>query len=155
MPTFAVSHIAIGVRNLEASLHFYRDLLGGLHVSREQEEEMSGLAGKPSVRRAAYLRWNEGPRETFLVLDEQVTDEPHGEPAKMFQIGVRHFGFWIDDLEETFQRLVEAGVKVMHAPVRPERSTSERYGEEPGKKIMGCFVYDPDGFIVQLDQRLD
>lgn len=155
MPTFGVSHIAIGVSNLEKSLHFYRDLLGGLHVSAEREEDMTGLAGRPAKRRAAYLRWGEDDRDqTFLVLDEQLDPSIQGTPAKLFQLGVHHFGFWVDDMEVIFQRLVDAGVEVMRAPIKPTQSNSEWYGEAPGGMYMACYVYDPDGYIVQLDQRV-
>ncbi len=38
----AVSHIAIGVRDMERSLHFYRDLLG-LRVTLDTMENIGGL----------------------------------------------------------------------------------------------------------------
>ncbi len=65
----AISHIAVGVSDMERSLDFYRDLLG-MHVSLDTEEELPGFGGgEAQKRRAVYLRWREGPHETFIVLD--------------------------------------------------------------------------------------
>src|SRR5690349_23750171 len=56
----AVSHIAIGVRDMEKSLHFYRDLLG-LKVTLDAMENVGGRMGRifanaeMSKRRAVYL----------------------------------------------------------------------------------------------------
>ena len=151
MPIVATSHIAIGVSDLDQSLRFYRDLLG-LHVSRLQEEDVPNLqdADRSSKRRAAYLRWREGDHETFIVLDEQLEGQ-HGEPAKFLQRGVHHVGLWVEDLDSMHERLVNAGVRVMFAPAPVD---TERYGEEPGRQCKAAFYYDPDGTIIQLDQRM-
>ena len=60
------SHIAIGVSNMEQSLTFYRDILG-LRVSLDDPLENPGGA-LPKPRHGVYLRWDEGPDATFIVL---------------------------------------------------------------------------------------
>jgi catechol 2,3-dioxygenase-like lactoylglutathione lyase family enzyme len=151
MPIRATSHIAIGVRDMERSVGFYRDLLG-LHVSRDQEEDVYSMdGGKAGKRRAVYLRWREGAQETFLVLDQQLSRDPFGEPARLWQVGVHHFGFWVDDIEVMHKRMLAAGVPVL---VPPMVGPSELYGEPPGRKLMSAFYRDPDANVVQLDQRL-
>ena len=52
----AVSHIAVGVRDMDAALGFYRDVLG-LRVTADKIEEFpQGPGQAPAQRRAVYLR---------------------------------------------------------------------------------------------------
>jgi len=151
MPIRAASHIAIGVHDMERSLHFYRDLLG-LRVDVERLEPNQAVAEPPAPRRrAVYLRWADGPQATFVVLDQQLP-EAQGEPLALFRVGVHHVGFWVDDLEAMYARLVAAGVPVEIPLVRT--ADTKAYGEVSGDSFMTAFFRDPDGTIVQLDQRV-
>jgi catechol 2,3-dioxygenase-like lactoylglutathione lyase family enzyme len=150
----AVSHIAIGVRDMDRSLHFYRDLLG-LRVTTDAMEKIGGLKtlfanDQKGQRRAVYLRFEDGPHASFLVLS-QSPGGPSGEPLKLDQIGVHHFAFWVDDLREKIERLRVAGVPILAGPFEAD---SVAYGEPPGTKVLTCLFSDPDGTIVQYDQRV-
>jgi catechol 2,3-dioxygenase-like lactoylglutathione lyase family enzyme len=64
-----ISHVAIGVSDMERSLRFYRDLLG-LTVTLDKEEPVRGserLFADPAQnrRRAVYLKWAEGPKRAL------------------------------------------------------------------------------------------
>jgi catechol 2,3-dioxygenase-like lactoylglutathione lyase family enzyme len=66
-----ISHVAIGVRDLERSLRFYRDLLG-LEVRSDQMQPIGGmptLSANPETgkRRAVNLRYGKGNDRGFLV----------------------------------------------------------------------------------------
>ena len=146
-----VSHVAVGVRDMERSLRFYRDVVG-LTISADQPEEFPGIGGgAPTKRRGVYLRYQDGPDASFLVLDQQLSREPFGEPPKVFQVGTHHFGFWVDDVDAIAERARKAGFRLLTQPVNGD---SRDYGEAPGKKIRSCFLFDPDGNVVQVDQRL-
>jgi len=150
----AVSHIAIGVRDMEKSLHFYRDLLG-LWVTLDTMENIGGLKTlfadpQRGKRRAVYLRFEDGPHASFIVLSQNPGDAT-GEAIKLDQVGIHHFAFWVDDLRERVEKLKAAGVPIL---VPPLESDTVAYGEQPGKKVMTCLFQDPDGIIVQFDQRL-
>jgi len=150
-----ISHVAIGVADMERSLHFYRDLLG-LTVTLDKEEPVRGsdrLFADPEQnrRRAVYLRWAEGPEAGFIVLSQK-PGAPSGSSIKIDQVGIHHFSFWVNDLEQRVERLKAAGVNVL---VGPYKSDSIAYGEAPGKKVLTCLFEDPDGIILQFDQRLD
>jgi catechol 2,3-dioxygenase-like lactoylglutathione lyase family enzyme len=151
----AVSHIAIGVRDMDKSLHFYRDLLG-LRVTTDAMEKIGGLKSlfaneQKGQRRAVYLRFEDGPDASFIVLS-QSPGGPSGEPLKLDQIGVHHFAFWVDDLREKIEKLRAAGVPILAGPFEAD---SVAYGEPSGKKILTCLFRDPDGTIVQYDQRVN
>lgn len=149
-----VSHVAIGVSDMDKSLPFYRDLLG-LRVTLDTMEDVGGLPTlfrdpKKGKRRAVYLRWEEGPEASFIVLSAPV-GSVSGEPIKLDQVGIHHFSFWVKDLREKMSRLKAAGVPILVPPIE---SDTVAYGEPPGKKVLTCLFQDPDGIILQFDERL-
>ena len=151
MAVRAISHVAIGVREMERSLRFYRDALG-LRVKLDTIEALPGFGGAEArKRRAAYLGWSEGAHESFVVLDQPLDVEPSGEPARLFQTGVHHFSFWVDDVDAIVARVRAAGFEVLFDPGVAD---TVAYGEPPGGRVKSTFLRDPDGNHVQLDQRL-
>jgi len=148
----ATSHVAVGVRDMESSLRFYRDAIG-LRVKLDTVEEVPGFAGSEALeRRAAYLGWSEGPHESFVVLDQPQSAPPFGEPARLFQTGIHHFSFWVDDIDAVVARVRAAGFEVLFEPAEGDTLA---YGEPPGGKVRSTFLRDPDGNYVQLDQRAE
>jgi lactoylglutathione lyase len=148
-----VSHVAIGVRDMERSLRFYRDLLG-LEVRYDGVQpigNMPSLYASPDKekRRAVHLHYGSGPTSGFLVLSEKPGGTP-GDAIKLDQVGISHFSWWVDDLRGLCEKLKSAGVKIL---VPPTETDSGGYGDKPGKKYLTCLFEDPDGIILQLDQR--
>jgi catechol 2,3-dioxygenase-like lactoylglutathione lyase family enzyme len=137
-----ISHLAIGVCNMEKSLPFYRDLLG-LKVMLDAEETVG--QGK---RRAVYLRWNDDGG--FLVLSQTLGRDPSGKPLRLHQVGMHHFAFLVDDLRARIEKLIGAGVKIL---VPPYEADATAYGERGGAKVLTSLFEDPDGTILQFDQR--
>jgi catechol 2,3-dioxygenase-like lactoylglutathione lyase family enzyme len=150
MTVRAVSHLAIGVRDMDRSLRFYRDLLG-LRVDADQPEEIARRSGTTARRRAVYLRWDDGPHASFVVLDQQLDRPGDNDPLRLFDVGVHHVAFWVDDLEAIVERMRDAGTAVA---VEPSVGDTRAYGEPPGDKVLTAFLRDPDGNWIQLDQRL-
>jgi len=138
-----ISHLAIGISDMERSLPFYRDILG-LDVMLDAEEKVG-----QAKRRAVYMRWGDGPG--FLVLSQTLGREPSGKPLRLHQVGLHHFAFWVDDLRSRVEKLLSAGVKVL---VPPYEADAIAYGERGGGKVLTCLFEDPDGTILQFDQRL-
>jgi catechol 2,3-dioxygenase-like lactoylglutathione lyase family enzyme len=138
---------------MDASLRFYRDLLG-LRVSADLMEEFTeGAEGRPVKRRAVYLRWGTGPDASFVVLDQQLSAGDHGQPPRLFQNGVHHFAFWVDDIKAIVGAMRAAGIEVQYDLTDGDGADTKGYGEAPGGRILTAFVRDPDGQWVQLDQR--
>jgi len=151
MPIKNVSHIAIGVRNVDVSLPFWTEVVG-LHVSLDSREEFT-MEGAVMCRRGVYLREREGADEPFVVLDEGLTTPYEGEPKPLFQIGVHHFGFWVDDIDAIAARARAAGTPIVVEPSEKGSDTT-LYGEPAGGRVRSMFVRDPDGNTVQFDQRV-
>ncbi len=150
----STSHIAIGVRNMERSLRFYRDLLG-LRVTLDDPQENPGgmlrtvSGSQQPTRHGVYLRWEDGPDATFIVLSENRPTS--GEAIGLNQVGIHHFAFWVGDLQETYEKVKAAGVPIV---LPPTTFDTVAYGETPGGKVMTTLFKDPDGIVIQLDQRV-
>lgn len=143
------SHIAVGVSDMELALKFWQEVMA-LDVDLDTTEEVPGPGGAPRRRRGVYLRWEQGDHSTFVVLDQQLSVEPFGLPAKLFQTGVHHVSFWVDDVEPFRQRAMQRGF----AAGEPTDVDTVAYGEEAGRSVRTAFLRDGDGNWIQLDQRL-
>ena len=149
-----ISHVAIGVRDMQRSLKFYRDLLG-LEVRYDQMQPIGGMASlyknpQKGQRRAVHLHYGKGESRGFLVLTEMPGGTP-GEPIKLDEVGISHFSWWVDDVRAIYEKLKAAGVKVL---VPPYETDAGGYGETSGRKYLTCLFEDPDGIMLQLDQRV-
>jgi catechol 2,3-dioxygenase-like lactoylglutathione lyase family enzyme len=145
-----LSHVAVGVRDMDRSLRFYRDVIG-LDVRFDGIEE---FGGEPPVRRrGVYLRWADDPHAPFLVLDEQLTEgrARDASPKQLYDVGVHHFGFWVDDVDGIAARAADADAAVVYGPSDVDTAM---YAEPPGGTIRLLILRDPDGNVVQLDQRI-
>lgn len=150
----AISHVAIGVSDMQRSLPFYRDLLG-LKVSLDTEEtiKFSSKSGEPAEvkRHAIYMRWEDGPHATFIVLSQNHPVST-GHPLRLNEVGIHHFSFWVDNLRERVEKLKAAGVAFV---VEPSESAGEAYGEPHERRVLTTIFKDPDDTLIQFDQRLN
>lgn len=149
MITNGVSHIAVGVRDMDKSLAFYRDLLG-FEVVRDEIQETKGSVlpalykDSHEQRRVTSLYWKRGRDEAFLVLSEHSDKPVTGEPIKLDQIGIHHFAFWVEDLPGVYEELKSKGAEFVVAPTKVANGT-----------FNSAFLCDPDGILVQLDELVD
>src|SRR5438132_4300036 len=99
-----ISHTNIRLRDIDKCLPFYVDVLG-LKISLDDgNQAISG--GDFHRRRAVYLRWDLRQRQSFVVLQcfpadvSNESSETIGYDAKLTAMGLNHFGFWVDNLDE-------------------------------------------------------
>lgn len=148
-----VSHLAFGVRDMDRSLAFYRDMLGMDVISdREHRTRGSALYADPAAattRRVAQLRWLDDPEAPFLVLSS--FPEASGVPLRLDQVGIHHIALWVRDLSAKARELAAAGVPFLMEPTEVD---ARGYGGEKGQMVMTCLLEDPDGTILQFDERL-
>lgn len=123
-------HTMIRVRDLEASLHFYCELLGLREVSRKSSE--AGRFTLVFLAAPEDLDLVEQRKAPMLELTWNWDPEDYG--------GGRNFGhlaFRVDDVYALCQRLQEGGVTINRPP---------RDGHM-------AFVRSPDGISIELLQR--
>ena len=119
--------IALQVRDVDASTHFYRDVLGVPLLVDEDEDALDdrwigGEHQEHSWREGAYLHF-----AVFAATADR-------QPSEHTQLG-----FAVDDLRSVHRRAVAAGVNVLHGPRDEPWGMTARYG-------------DPDGNVIGLTQ---
>jgi len=129
-----VHHIALNVKDMAASRHFYGQILG-LH-ELQGEEVPETLKDLVATGKVANFRT---PDDTVLDLfGEPELFPPDEDPTKQFT-RANHFAF--DIAPELFDQAVESlkqqGVRIDHGPV--SRPTGR-----------GIYFYDPDGFLLEI-----
>jgi|SRR5579871_725653 len=107
------NHAMIYSRNLDASLHFYRDLLGF--------EVLEEFRGGP---RLVYARLKSPGAETTFALHLL-------EPGKDLQTGGVRLYFEVRDLERFCQRLEKAGIKLSQTPKLMPWGWKHAYLDDP------------------------
>jgi len=143
VPT-AIHHAVVIVRDLEASLRFYRDGLGlDLLQDRQAEGDWPGLLDAPGRRlRAVFLGDSVVPDDHAGVLELNVFegDMPTGPPLGPPRTGFFLLSFFVD-VEATLSRLA-----VLDLGGIPRRI------DQPGPNgpITIATVRDPDGLLVLL-----
>ena len=145
MDATGVSHIAICVRDMERSLAFYRDILGmKVTLDQVQDTTQGGLPHvykhKRQTRRTVHVTYGEGNTTPSLVLTSHPGDHTDGDPIKLDQVGISHLSFSVRNINDLSEELVSKGVQVA---ANLEDFSSGSF-----------FVYDPDGILLQFDNRV-
>ena len=126
----SIDHISIIVRDLEASRHFYVDILGMQQVPRPAFK-FPGL-------------WFQAGATLVHLIGEHPGSAPAGyqEPAeKAGTLRVGHFAFGVEDAYAALETLKQCGVRLRGNPsMRPDG-------------YLQVFCYDPDGHVVELFSR--
>ena len=127
-----IHHVAVSVPDIALARRFYLELLGGTEVSAVEWpagnpfiDEIVGLkdcAGKQFLARVgnAYV-------EVFEYLSPPAPPQEAERPVHYY--GYTHFALQVDDIDATYARLVEAGIR-FHCP--PQHSgDAERDADGP------------------------
>jgi len=136
-----LSHIGICVRNLEASVAFYRDALGFAELSRLEVSgpESDRLLELSDVALSAVYLERDGTRIELLCFDSPgVTGEPGPRPVNL--TGLTHLSFRVTDLDAAVGRVAACGGQVLEQT----RIESNRF------QTRAIFVTDPDGLRLEL-----
>ena len=123
-------HVGMAVADLDASLHFYCDLLGLKLVLRKTMPSGNGELG--------FLDTGNGQLELIC------PDPPVSRPAPQLpntSAGIRHITFRFESVDAVFDRLTAAGVDIVERP-------RDAFNREIVSRV--AFVHDPDGTIVEL-----
>ncbi len=151
------SHIALGVRDFDRSLHFYRDLLGFQMTQEISELAATGYEDGISEQknrqyRVAVLRYGKkstapygmGEDAPVIALVAPLGPPPTGTGIKVDQIGISHFGIWVKGLDAVCAELKSKGVKFATPPHIGAKTEAGTFHT--------AFAEDPDGILIQLDE---
>lgn len=112
-----MDHAAVSVKDMEAAIAFYRDVIGMEKVfDREFDTELARLIGIEGTRvRVVHMKLGESVVELFDYHYPQGR-EPRPD-ARQSDYGLTHIGFIVEDFWPTYRRLVERGVRFLGEPV--------------------------------------
>jgi catechol 2,3-dioxygenase-like lactoylglutathione lyase family enzyme len=140
----ALRHVGIVVRNLDAALGFYRDLLGFREVRAMDEsgEFLDSILGLSHAKvRTVKLAGTSGGQVELLAFQDPKAQV--GPPPPLTRAGPTHIAVTVSDVDGLYARLRQSGV---------ECTTPPRVSPDGGAKVTFC--RDPDGTYVELVQVL-
>ena len=138
-------HTGITVSNLEASLAFWRDVLGfevshAAHQEGELAQEITGVKG--AEIKLVVLEAPGGHKiELLEYLAPADRKRAHLRPC---DVGSLHIALLVDDLDLVLERIAASGWK---AAGKPQTLTR---GPNAGKRVV--YVSDPDGTTIEFMQ---
>lgn len=138
-------HTGFQVSDMDASLAFYRDLLGLELRARDTvgAEYLGTLVGYPGVEIERAFLDIPGSAHFLELLEYRNVERRPVDPATA-NPGTAHICLTVSDLEDLHRRLRAAGVEFVSPPVRPTT----------GPNVGGAALYmlDPDGIRIELLQ---
>jgi len=136
----AVTHVGICVSDLERSRALYRDVLGFKELSKlaVDDDVSKKFIELENLKLNCVFLERDGLRIELMSFNGSEVGD--GASTPLYQRGLTHFCFWVDDLETVIAKLEAAGATV-------QRQTEIRNPEWNSHAI---FVTDPDGVRLEL-----
>ncbi|GAB4561457.1 MAG: hypothetical protein Kow0047_08820 [Anaerolineae bacterium] len=122
------THVAMTVSDLSRSLAFYQGLLGFPLLGQLEIPDERGFL-------ISYLQMGHSVLELFSF---DVPTIPHAWNPDETVLGLKHIGFWVDDVQAVHDDLVERGVRIIYPP---NYALGDVYTQ---------FFADPDGNALEL-----
>lgn len=123
-------HTMIRVRNLDASVHFYTQVLG---MTEFRRQEYPG--GRFTLCFVGYEEEEKGSQIELTYNWDREEDYPLGE-------GFGHIAIGNKDIYHLSEKIQQAGGQVIRPPGPMKHGTTHI-----------AFVHDPDGYAIELIQR--
>ncbi len=139
-----VHHHTFTVSNMEASLHFYRDLLG---FSLSYDKVRENLPAYDRVMQLQDVKLHvallsDPTEECTIALLEFKNPRPRVREQNNLFVGSTALAVQTDDIDGDYARLVAAGVRFTCEPVDVVRD-----GQLAARLAYG---FDPDGIVIEL-----
>lgn len=139
----SINHTGFVVSDLEASVAFYRDVVG-MKIVREFERTGTPIAQVVGYEGAhlkgVHLGFETGPTlELIFYVVPPAGQRPTEERSVL---GGTHLAFTVDDIDEAYQNIIGGGGHTLNPPV--DLSADRR----------ACYLQDPDGNWLELIEML-
>ena len=142
-----VNHIGVTVKDLDAAVGFFKDILGFNKISHEYSyrgktiEKITGLSD-------AHVRVVKIDIENTNIELVQYLSPPGREfQLKTNDIGCTHISFEVDSIDEMYETLCRKGVKFMSEPVMIWNTESPMCGWK------SVYFQGPEHITLELTQR--
>jgi len=140
----AIRHTGIVVSDMQASLRFYRDLLGmevwaDFKDDSQMVQDVTGVAGA----NLWMIKLKAADGVSIELLQYLSHPQPVPLPRQACDVGCNHVALQVDDLDALHEKLVAEGIEFNVAPT----ISSEGFA-----KITYC--RDPEGVLVELVEIL-
>ena len=140
----ATRHVGIVVKDMDASLRFWRDVMG-LEVAIDFWEEGEFI---DTVQHLTGVKLHMiklvAPDSTMI---ELLKDDRHPTPPpernQLCDRGIRHLAFSVADVDKSWEKLTSHGCEVLSEPVL-----------SPDGKARLFFAQDPEGNLMEIVQML-
>lgn len=145
----SIDHVNLVVRDLEAMLQFYTQVLG-LQVTKRVRiqgpwvEEISGLTGASAE--VVYLGVEHSPCLELIRYDHPKTFRPSGLEMPNTP-GIRHLAFRVTDIHRIVAAIQAAGV-TLSSKVQQVPETQAKYPGGTRKHLV--YFQDPEGNLLEL-----
>ena len=142
----ATEHFSFTVSNIEAALHFFRDLMG-LHatpVMEVENKDVQTIVGMPG----AHLRISivQIPGGAGIEIIEYVWPVGKIVDSKSCNPGAAHIAFQVDDIEKMYRDLSSKGIRFVNPPVwAPGNDGKGRWGV--------AYLKGPDDITIELVEK--
>ena len=138
-----IRHTGIVVTNLEASLHFYRDLLG-FQITKQMEEAGDYIDNISSLRNIKVTTVKmTSPTGQMIELLKYHSHPAEQRTREICEIGISHIAFTVDNLDIEYKRLKDKEIKFNSPP----QLSPDGYA-----KVTFCMA--PEGTLIELVEVL-
>ncbi len=140
-----VRHVGLVVSNIEKALKFYRDLLGlKLEGSTDEYGDfISDLFARDGIELKTQKLSADDNATRIELIEFSNPESNQNEKVELFNQGFTHIALTVNNLDELYGRLKDAGVKFNSTP---KLSTN--------KSLKVTFCKDFDGNYVELIQEI-
>lgn len=138
-----IRHTGIVIMDLEASLHFYCDLLG-FQVAKQMEEAGDYIDNISSLRNVKVTTVKlTSPTGQMIELLKYHSHPAEQKMREICEIGISHIAFTVDDLDIEYERLRGKGIQFNSTP----QLSPDGYA-----KVTFCRA--PEGTLIELVEVL-
>lgn len=139
-----IRHTGIVVIDLEASLHFYRDLLG-FQIAKQMEEAGDYIDNISSLRNITVTTVKmTSPSMQMIELLKYHSHPAEQKIREICEIGISHIAFTVNDLDAEYERLKDKGIQFNSPP----QLSPDGYA-----KVTFCRA--PEGTLIELVEVLE
>ena len=137
-------HTGIIVKDMEESLHFYRDILG-LKVIQDFSDSSEYINKITGIKNAdVHMIKLKAEDETVLEILEYRNHPTELMEQPIYNVGACHIALQVRNANDSYNKLIENNVRIISKPVL----SSEKIA-----KVFFCF--DPNDVRIELVEMLD